>query len=274
MAVLDDENQLVDRRVPTARAGRDRIKVLVDHAHQLRTRRRRAETCGTKHAFASRGFCEAGRQVDLGEKPQVTSSDGPASVRRSAGSTSFYDPTTGQFLSRDPLTAITLEPYGYVAADPLNVTDPSGLFGWDDVAKIGVAVAVGVVVAVAVTLAAPAVVVVGGVVLATGSGLAVGAGLVAGYGTYAALNASNITIPSKWDLFHEAKASRSSGKEKANDIPSWVDKGKAGQLEGETLDHAVERAYQEAGKSCPGKGDRGAKSEWSQIKKYISRKGK
>jgi hypothetical protein len=39
----------------------------------------------------------------------------------------FYDPTTGQFLSRDPLNAMTRSPYGYVGNNPLNYTDPLGL---------------------------------------------------------------------------------------------------------------------------------------------------
>jgi hypothetical protein len=41
----------------------------------------------------------------------------------------FYDPATAQFLSRDPLTAITGEPYAYVADNPLNTSDPSGFVG-------------------------------------------------------------------------------------------------------------------------------------------------
>lgn len=40
----------------------------------------------------------------------------------------YYDPTTGQFLTRDPLAAITGSPYGYTAGNPLNGTDPSGMF--------------------------------------------------------------------------------------------------------------------------------------------------
>lgn len=32
-----------------------------------------------------------------------------------------------QFLSRDPLVATTLSPYGYVDGNPLNATDPSGM---------------------------------------------------------------------------------------------------------------------------------------------------
>jgi RHS repeat-associated protein len=41
----------------------------------------------------------------------------------------FYDPGTGQFLSRDPANAMTRSAYGYVGGNPLNATDPSGLFG-------------------------------------------------------------------------------------------------------------------------------------------------
>lgn len=41
-----------------------------------------------------------------------------------------YDDTiAAQFLSRDPLEGLTHQPYGYVADDPLNATDPSGECG-------------------------------------------------------------------------------------------------------------------------------------------------
>lgn len=39
----------------------------------------------------------------------------------------WYDPVTGQFLTRDPLEAITRSPYGYVGENPLNAIDPGGL---------------------------------------------------------------------------------------------------------------------------------------------------
>jgi RHS repeat-associated protein len=42
----------------------------------------------------------------------------------------IYDPTTGQFLSRDPAVAMTRQPYGYVGGDPVNGVDPSGLWGY------------------------------------------------------------------------------------------------------------------------------------------------
>ena len=39
----------------------------------------------------------------------------------------FYDPGTGQFMTRDPLQALTREPYVYVGDDPVARIDPSGL---------------------------------------------------------------------------------------------------------------------------------------------------
>ena len=39
----------------------------------------------------------------------------------------FYDPTTGQFITRDALQALTGAPYAYASDDPLNGTDPLGL---------------------------------------------------------------------------------------------------------------------------------------------------
>jgi RHS repeat-associated protein len=48
----------------------------------------------------------------------------------------YYDPSTAQFLSRDPLVAMTREPYAYTAGNPLNSSDPTGLdndyyYSWD-----------------------------------------------------------------------------------------------------------------------------------------------
>ncbi len=39
----------------------------------------------------------------------------------------YYDPTTAQFLSIDPLAAMTGQPYQYAGDDPVNASDPSGL---------------------------------------------------------------------------------------------------------------------------------------------------
>lgn len=40
----------------------------------------------------------------------------------------YYDPATGQFLSRDPLTGITGQPYAYAGNEPTDLVDPAGLF--------------------------------------------------------------------------------------------------------------------------------------------------
>jgi RHS repeat-associated protein len=43
----------------------------------------------------------------------------------------YYDPVTGQFLTRDPADLITRSPYAYAADNPLNRTDPTGMcLGW------------------------------------------------------------------------------------------------------------------------------------------------
>ena len=41
----------------------------------------------------------------------------------------YYDPKTSQFLSLDPAVSATGEPYGYAGDDPINASDPTGLFG-------------------------------------------------------------------------------------------------------------------------------------------------
>lgn len=44
----------------------------------------------------------------------------------------YYDPATGQFLTRDPLEDLSGEPYLYAGGDPIGSTDPLGLlFGID-----------------------------------------------------------------------------------------------------------------------------------------------
>jgi RHS repeat-associated protein len=42
----------------------------------------------------------------------------------------YYDPTTGQFVTVDPIVDQTDLPYGYAAGDPINESDPSGEFPW------------------------------------------------------------------------------------------------------------------------------------------------
>ena len=45
----------------------------------------------------------------------------------------YMDPTIGQFISVDPMLNSTLDAYGYASGNPLQVTDPLGLFSWGEV---------------------------------------------------------------------------------------------------------------------------------------------
>jgi RHS repeat-associated protein len=68
--------------------------------------------------------CEGAATTPLGYDGQYTSSDTGLIYMRAR----VYDPTTAQFLSVDPLDAITQTPYSYAGDDPVNDSDPSGLF--------------------------------------------------------------------------------------------------------------------------------------------------
>jgi RHS repeat-associated protein len=63
----------------------------------------------------------------LGYDGQYTNSDTGLIYLRNR----VYDPATAQFLTRDPLVAITGEPYGYVEDNPLNRHDDMGLSSWN-----------------------------------------------------------------------------------------------------------------------------------------------
>lgn len=67
--------------------------------------------------------CEGSATTPLGWDAQYTSSDTGLIYMRAR----VYDPATAQFLTRDPLTAISGEPYSYVGDNPLNRSDPTGL---------------------------------------------------------------------------------------------------------------------------------------------------
>jgi RHS repeat-associated protein len=43
----------------------------------------------------------------------------------------YYDPATAQFITRDPAVALTGDAYGYAEQNPLNTSDPTGLWPWD-----------------------------------------------------------------------------------------------------------------------------------------------
>jgi hypothetical protein len=48
----------------------------------------------------------------------------------------YYDPTTDQFLSIDPDVATTDQPYVFTNDDPLNASDPLGLWGWNPISDV------------------------------------------------------------------------------------------------------------------------------------------
>jgi RHS repeat-associated protein len=106
----------------------------------------------------------------------------------------YYDPSTGQFLTRDPVTSATHTPYGFAADNPLAFQDPRGLFSWSHALKVA-AIVVGVVgisaAACAVTLGAAcaAELAVGGASLTVTGAAVATTTTVVGYGLDAASTA-------------------------------------------------------------------------------------
>lgn len=89
----------------------------------------------------------------------------------------FYDPSTGRFLTPDPLLQ-TPNSYEYAFNNPVNFSDPTGTWSlpsWSDVAAVGAGIVGGAAVVIGVVVTAP----VSLPALAVGS-LAVGAGALAG----------------------------------------------------------------------------------------------
>jgi RHS repeat-associated protein len=66
--------------------------------------------------------CEGTATTPLGYDGQYTSSDTGLIYMRAR----VYDPTTAQFLTRDPLASLTREPYAYAVDNPVNLGDPTG----------------------------------------------------------------------------------------------------------------------------------------------------
>jgi RHS repeat-associated protein len=82
--------------------------------------------------------CEGTATTPLGYDAQYTSTDTGLIYMRAR----VYDPSTGQFLTRDPLAAISGEPYSYAGDNPVNESGPTGLiFGipgtpsWEEVGE-------------------------------------------------------------------------------------------------------------------------------------------
>lgn len=76
----------------------------------------------------------------LGYDAQYTSTDTGLIYLRAR----TYDPTTAQFLTRDPWVGLSGEPYSYVADNPLTFSDPTGRCGvWCVVGIVGGGIALG-----------------------------------------------------------------------------------------------------------------------------------
>jgi RHS repeat-associated protein len=67
--------------------------------------------------------CEGTTTTPLGYDGQYTSTDTGLIYLRAR----VYDPSTAQFLTTDPMEALTKAPYNYVHDNPLNESDPAGL---------------------------------------------------------------------------------------------------------------------------------------------------
>ncbi len=87
----------------------------------------------------------------------------------------YYDPSCGQFVSRDPLAAATRQAYIYASDNPANRTDPTGLCDWWDlVCQVDVVHARVAAVSSNLELAAQVADAVSGVAAAVSIGCAVG----------------------------------------------------------------------------------------------------
>jgi RHS repeat-associated protein len=141
-----------------------------------------------KCSYAAYGTptCEGSTTSPFGYDGQFTNSDTGFVYLRNR----VYDPATAQFMSVDPLEAITGAPYNYAGDNPVNEADPSGLiFGIpgtpstteivERISHVAGGVAVGASIATAGCAAAAAPTVVGEAVCGGVGTVAVAAGGVA-----------------------------------------------------------------------------------------------
>jgi RHS repeat-associated protein len=84
--------------------------------------------------------CEGTSTTPLGYDAQYTSTDTGLIYMRAR----VYDPATAQFLTGDPLAALTGEPYAYANDNPVNEADPTGLGVFSELEELGEEVGNGV----------------------------------------------------------------------------------------------------------------------------------
>jgi RHS repeat-associated protein len=115
--------------LPIEQINNTQSKVLYLHHDQQSSTRMLTNTAGAKEAtytYAPYGELTASTgtaTTPLGYDAQYTSADTGLIYLRAR----VYDPTTAQFLSRDPLVMFTGEPYAYAGDDPPTYKDRSGL---------------------------------------------------------------------------------------------------------------------------------------------------
>jgi RHS repeat-associated protein len=122
--------------------------VLYLHHDQAGSTRMLTSSTGTKEAsftydaYGNTTGTTGTAKTPLGYDAQYTSTDTGLIYLRAR----TYDPATAQFLSVDPLAGITGARYGYAGENPLNSSDPTGLFwkqlgegivGWGDTLTFG-----------------------------------------------------------------------------------------------------------------------------------------
>jgi RHS repeat-associated protein len=77
--------------------------------------------------------CEGSTTTPLGYDSEYTSADTGLVYMRAR----VYDPATAQFLSVDPLEKLTRAPYNFAEDNPLNESDPAGLFSLGEIPIVG-----------------------------------------------------------------------------------------------------------------------------------------
>jgi RHS repeat-associated protein len=85
----------------------------------------KSEATMTYDAYGNTTGTTGTAKTPLGYDGQYTNTDTGLIYLRAR----TYDPLTAQFLTRDPLNALTREPYGYAHDNPVNGSDPTGMEG-------------------------------------------------------------------------------------------------------------------------------------------------
>lgn len=93
-----------------------------------------AGKCATRVRFDRRRFCAGAARRSSRSAAVRSSCTRPQAPGGRVNR--YYDPATGQFLSVDPDVAETGQPYAYTNDDPVNETDPLGLWGWNPISDV------------------------------------------------------------------------------------------------------------------------------------------